>query len=470
MDGFFAFFDQLRDAVDVLGIPAWLEMPLIALGVAIAVDLLFYFVLKPVERRLQKTSNRWDDVLVASFRAPFRVWIWMMALATVVLFIGAHFEAPWVSQYMPTVIELLSLMLFGWLGWRFISRIEPRMVNPPANSNVKPLEKTTMDALTKVFGAVLVTVVGLWGLKILGVSLSGVLAFGGFGGLMAGFAARDLLANFFGGMVVHVDRPFKVGDWVRSPDREIEGVVEDIGWRLTRIRTFPGPPLYVPNAIFSRIVVENPSRMISRRIWETIRVRYEDVQHIDPIVDAIRQMLQDMDDIDHDESITVCFNGISDYSLDIMVYAFTEEIDWQRFHDIKHRVLLGVRDIVYDQGAELALPLSKLHMATPVAVERSQGYDAPDSSDDEPDDEQNDPDDAQAGTADEDDAETSRRQGSSESNSGRTSSANRSKANRSGATRSGQTRSNTRRSTRGPRQGPSDDDASSNSTQDAEDA
>jgi len=71
-------------------------------------------------------------------------------------------------------------------------------------------------------------------LQNLGFSISGVLAFGGVGGIAVGFAAKDLLANFFGGLTVYMDRPFVVGDWVRSPDKNIEGTVEHIGWRLTR--------------------------------------------------------------------------------------------------------------------------------------------------------------------------------------------------------------------------------------------
>ena len=107
-------------------------------------------------------------------------------------------------------------------------------------------------------------------------SVSGLLAFGGIGGIAVGFAAKDLLANFFGGLMIYLDRPFSVGDWIRSPDKEIEGTVEDIGWRLTRIRTFDKRPLYIPNSIFASISVENPSRMSNRRIYEKIGIRYDD--------------------------------------------------------------------------------------------------------------------------------------------------------------------------------------------------
>ena len=123
-------------------------------------------------------------------------------------------------------------------------------------------------------------------------SVSGLLAFGGIGGIAVGFAAKDLLANFFGGLMIYLDRPFSVGDWIRSPDKEIEGTVEDIGWRLTRIRTFDKRPLYIPNSIFASISVENPSRMSNRRIYEKIGIRYDDMSKMNTIVTEVKLMLQ----------------------------------------------------------------------------------------------------------------------------------------------------------------------------------
>ena len=131
--------------------------------------------------------------------------------------------------------------------------------------------------------SVLITA-GLVILQTLGISVTGVVAFGGIGGIAIGFAAQDLLANFFGGLIVYLDRPFSVGDWIRSPDREIEGTVEDIGWRVTVIRTFDKRPLYIPNSIFTTISVENPSRMLNRRIYETIGLRYRDSGKVREII------------------------------------------------------------------------------------------------------------------------------------------------------------------------------------------
>ena len=122
-----------------------------------------------------------------------------------------------------------------------------------------------------------------------------------------GFAAKDLLANLFGGLMISLDRPFAVGDWVRSPDKEIEGVVEHISWRLTRIRTFDMRPLYVPNSTFSTIALENPSRMTNRRIYETIGLRHQDASQMAAIIQGVKKMLLEHPEIDGDKLLIVNF-------------------------------------------------------------------------------------------------------------------------------------------------------------------
>jgi MscS family membrane protein len=204
-------------------------------------------------------------------------------------------------------------------------------------------------------------------LQTLGVSISGILAFGGIGGIAVGFAAKDLLANFFGGLMIYLDRPFAVGDWIRSPDREIEGTVVNIGWRLTEIRTFDQRPLYVPNSVFANIALENPSRMRNRRIYETIGVRYCDAGKMQVIVDEVRAMLSSHPDIAPDRTLIVNFNAFAASSMDFFVYTFTRTTDWVAFHGIKERILLEIVRIIESHGAEFAFPTSTIHIS-PEAV------------------------------------------------------------------------------------------------------
>jgi MscS family membrane protein len=201
-------------------------------------------------------------------------------------------------------------------------------------------------------------------LQTLGYSVSGVLAFGGIGGVAVGFASKDLLSNFFGGLMLYLDKPFKVGDWIRSPDRAIEGTVEDIGWRLTRIRTFDKRPLYIPNSMFASIVVENPSRMTNRRIAENLGIRYEDGDLMAPICSAIRQMLREHPEIDQAQTQIVHFTSYGQSHLEFMVYCLTRTTEWVKYHAVKEDVLLRIMAIVREHGAEFAYPTQTLHLAS----------------------------------------------------------------------------------------------------------
>ncbi|HFD1329691.1 TPA: mechanosensitive ion channel family protein, partial [Yersinia enterocolitica] len=182
---------------------------------------------------------------------------------------------------------------------------------------------TSAKIIARMLKITLVVVVVLLYGEHLGMSFSGLVTFGGIGGLAVGMAGKDILSNFFSGVMLYFDRPFNIGDWIRLPDRHIEGVVVEIGWRLTKIMTFENRPLYVPNSAFTDTSVENPGRMTNRRIKTTLALRYEDADKVGAIVEEMHQFLANNDDIDHQQTLLVYFNGFGESSLNIMVYCFT---------------------------------------------------------------------------------------------------------------------------------------------------
>ena len=188
------------------------------------------------------------------------------------------------------------------------------------------------------------------------------MTFGGIGGLAVGMAGKDILSNFFSGIMLYFDRPFSIGDWIRSPDRNIEGTVAEIGWRITKITTFDNRPLYVPNSLFSSISVENPGRMTNRRITTTIGLRYEDAAKVGVIVEAVREMLKNHPAIDQRQTLLVYFNQFADSSLNIMVYCFTKTTVWAEWLAAQQDVYLKIIDIVQSHGADFAFPSQTLYM------------------------------------------------------------------------------------------------------------
>ncbi|MCI0508750.1 MscS family membrane protein [Chromohalobacter marismortui] len=366
----FDFFSPVMDWVQAtLGIPLWVAALGLVVILTLMIDLLSWVVFWRLGPLLEKTSNRWDDILIQALRRPLRLWIWLMGALLCLTVVRYHWNIEWLAEHLVQVQAVISWLLLAWAGLRAVKLLEKRLVFPPGGQRAKPMDADTASAVSKILGAVVVVVAGLLILSSLGVSPSGVAAFGGVGGLIIGFAAKDMLANFFGGLMIHLDKPFRVGDWVKSPDREIEGVVEDIGWRLTRIRTFASRPRYVPNSAFSNLVLDNPSRMWNRRLFETIRVRYTDIERVAGIVKSIRSMLDSHDEVDTNEQTLVYFQAYGEHALELIVYAFAKTTDWSEFQSMKQDILLRIYDIVREHDARLALPASELHIAGPVSVE-----------------------------------------------------------------------------------------------------
>ena len=314
-----------------------------------------------LHKKLKKTKNPWDDVLIESARNPLSFLIWLVGLSFAAEIVQRQ-SAAVIFDVIEPVRELGVIVILMMFLLNLIKGLEVNLIHRETETGEKDFDKHTVEAIAKLFRASIVITCVLVMLQTMGYSISGVLAFGGVGGVAIGFAAKDMLANFFGGLMVYLDRPFVVGDWIRSNDKEIEGTVEYIGWRITRIRTFDKRPLYVPNSVFTSIAVENPSRMTNRRIYETIGIRYDDANKMAEIVKQVKAMLQQHEEIDSSQTLIVNFNSFASSSIDFFIYTFTKTTNWVRFHEIKQDVLLKIMDIIEKQGAEMAFPTSTLHV------------------------------------------------------------------------------------------------------------
>ncbi|MDH5435568.1 MAG: mechanosensitive ion channel family protein [Gammaproteobacteria bacterium] len=332
--------------------------------------LLFNFVAKRalarLHARLYLTRALWDDAFVDALQRPLRLFVWIVGIA----FAAEIVQSKTGAVIFDAIDPVRDIGVIGTICWfliRVVMRIENNIITKHEKAGEK-IDRTTVDAIGKLIRASIIITSVLVTLQTLGYSVSGVMAFGGVGGIAIGFAAKDLLANFFGGLMIYLDRPFEVGDWIRSPDRDIEGTVEKIGWRLSVIRTFDKRPLYIPNSTFASIAVENPSRMSNRRIYETIGIRYADIVKMETITKEVREMLVNHDAIDSNLTLMVNFNAFSPSSIDFFVYCFTHTTVWTEFHDVKQDVLLKISHIIVSNGAEIAFPTSTVHVPDGIAI------------------------------------------------------------------------------------------------------
>jgi MscS family membrane protein len=348
---------------------SWLPQVLTVIFAVVAINVVAYYLLRHIEKVAAHTASVWDDALIKATRKPLTLILWVTGASFAIQIVHKHLGTPVFDFVIPTRDTLIIIAL-AWFLLRLIGQASRNILANSAATG-EGVDRTTVDALSKLSRFTVIIVGALVVLQTLGFSVSGVLAFGGIGGIAVGFAAKDMLANFFGGLTIYLDRPFTVGEWIRSPDKQIEGTVEHIGWRQTRVRAFNKNPIYVPNSLFTTIVVENPTRMTNRRIKETIGIRYDDLDKMAAIVADVKAMLQAHPEIDTDATLIVNFNEFAASSLDFFIYTFTKTVQWVHYHEIKQDVLLKVAGIIQAHGAEIAFPTRTLHIESATGTQHT---------------------------------------------------------------------------------------------------
>lgn len=318
-------------------------------------------LLARIEPGIVNTDRVWELALIRAISKPSLVFIWALAFSIVIPILLRKFDlfAALKDYFVPLRAVIFVITIF-WVVLRYISNAEERYEQVAIAYNKKH-DKMTIRAVAQLTRIVALVVMTLTLMQTLGLHITSLLAFGGIGALAVSYAAKDTLSNFLGGLMIFMDRPFSVGDWVCSPDRSLEGTVENIGWRLTRIRTFDKRPLYVPNGIFSTISIENPSRMSNRRIKSIIGLRYQDAPKLREMIRDIEDMLRSHPDIDTKQTLIVNLVEFGASSLNIMVYTFTKTTEWVPFQAIQQDVFLKIIDIITQHGAECAFPSRTLY-------------------------------------------------------------------------------------------------------------
>ena len=314
----------------------------------------------------KKTATDFDDIILKSIQKPLTYLIILVSLILIFEALNSLFQ---IFEFFDTskVIYLLIVILISWTLLRILNGYysNKSFLRNLKESDDPMVVEQTYEITIRIFKIIVIIITALTLMQEFGLSISGLLAFGGVGGLVIGLAAKDLLSNFFGGLMIFLDRPFKVGEFIKSPDRNIEGIVESIGWRLTVVRTFSKNVLYIPNSAFANIVVENATRMTNRRINQIIGLRYDDLDKIPKIVDDVRIYLESHNDIDQLNKPTVYFQSFSASSCDFFIRAFTNTKDWREFLKIKEQVLYKVSEIINNHNAAIAFPTMTIEMDNP---------------------------------------------------------------------------------------------------------
>ncbi|WP_028307685.1 mechanosensitive ion channel family protein [Desulfitibacter alkalitolerans] len=348
------------------------ETFLINVAIAVAIFMLFLilrrifvnYILKLVIRFTDKTNTCLDTAIIRSFEKSLRVFFIILGiyLSSLYLPLQEKHDLMFLGIWRISIIILIAWGLYNFVG--NFSNIFAEVENKLDIS----VDKILVPFFSKVIKVVIVILTFVLIISELGYDINGFIAGLGLGGLAIALAAQNTASNIFGGIVIITDKPFSIGDWIESPS--VEGTVEDINFRSTRVRTFADAVVTVPNATLANQPVTNWTRMGRRRITFNLGVTYTTPRKkIQACVYKIKYMLENHKDI-HQQTIFVRFDSFNDSSLDIFLYFFTKTTNWGEFLKVKEDVNYKIMEILEEEGVSVAFPSRSLYLETPIDISK----------------------------------------------------------------------------------------------------
>ncbi len=332
--------------------------------IGIVIFLIFYvlrrlfarFIISRLNKIVNKTSTKIDNTVVEVIEGPLKFLPVVLGFFIATSYINLSTE---VQEFIDLLNRTLITIFIFWLlhqlvkPFSFIIRnFEDKISKPLVNWTLKGLE-----IIIIVLG--IVAVLELWGIKV-GPVIAGL----GLFGVAVALGAQDLFKNLISGIMILMEKRFTIGD-VILVSNEVEGVVEQIGFRSTLVRRFDSTPVMIPNYKFAEQSVTNYSRRHHRRIRWLIGLEYKtSINQLKKIRDAITQLIKDKNDFAKNENsgFFVRIDSFSDSSIDMLVQVFTVTNDWSEFLKIKEELAVSIIEIVETNNAGFAFPSQSLYV------------------------------------------------------------------------------------------------------------
>jgi MscS family membrane protein len=310
---------------------------------------------KSLHTKFEKENRYIQDSFVRALYKPLSYYVWFIAIINSLDLLDEKFAGHdlFLKVQEHQFILIGGILSLTWFLLRWKAYVITHLFRRSANHEIA-IDHGKIDILGKGGTILVIFICILLLLEITDRNITTLVAFGGVGGLAIAFASQEIIANIFGSIMIYLTRPFTVGDWINLPERNLEGYVEEIGWYMTRIRTFEKKPIYVPNSTFSRIVVMTPSRMSHRQFKETISLRTGDFQVLKDILSDIKDLVATHPEVDHTQRMMVFFKGFTPNSIDILVDVYILRTDTVGNNEVREDLFFKIADIVHGYGADFA--------------------------------------------------------------------------------------------------------------------
>lgn len=301
-------------------------------------------VVRILDKMESKTQNLAGRQAVKLLQSPMRLLFIVLGLSISMNLLKL---SPNTKLFVGHIIRSLIVLSVFWAIYRnshLLSQLCQKIFIQ-SNSEVDSLVFIIINNSIRVIVIFITCTVLLqeWGYNIAGL-LTGL----GLGGLAFALAAKDTASNLFGGIILMIDKPFSIGDWIFTS--RVEGIVEDIGLRSTRVRTFEQALVTIPNTIISGEPVTNYSRMNKRKISFKLGFSYEASSAlVMEYLKKIRMMLESHEEV-YGESVTVYLEKLGDEKIEVLVSLFVKSMDTRRFLEVQEEINFRVLGVLEEVG------------------------------------------------------------------------------------------------------------------------
>lgn len=314
----------------------------------------------------KKTHFQHDDQLLDTIEKPVSIFLLVFGVHLAILALPIE---PMIDGLLENLFRGGSMLIVVW-GMVRATDVLTNALSESCERRNSALHGfiPTINKSAKIF----IVIVGvLLVIDNLGYNVSGILATLGLGGAAIAFASQDTIKNLFGTFMIMLDRPFKVGDWIIVGDK-VDGDVEAIGLRSTKVRTWPKTVLSIPNGVLANEYINNWSRMPKRRVKQVVGISYEaTADDMEALVEDVREILRTDEGVNQ-EFILVNFTDFGSSSLDILVYYFTLSTKWLEYMDVRQRVNCKIMRAIQQRGLSVAFPTRTLYLDGQVARHMAQ--------------------------------------------------------------------------------------------------
>ena len=326
-------------------------------------SVILYILDKKVTQLVKKTKTEIDDLIVNAIKKPLSYFILLQGFYIAILSLQLPEK---ITQFDITVYDIVHsiyILAISFIALYFIFKLIDILglyLHNKAKKSESTLDDQLVPLVVRSIRILVVTLGILFILENFGYDITSLLAGLGLGGLAFALAAQDTVSNIFGSITVFSDKSFQLGDWISIGD--IEGTVEDIGFRSTRIRRFDQALVTVPNSQFIKGGVVNYTARKKRRIEFYLGITYgTSVSKIKEVVEGIKKIIEVDDKFDH-SFYMVKFTDFGAYSLNIYIYCFTKTTVWDEFLTVREDFNLKIMQLLENLGVEIAFPSQTIYL------------------------------------------------------------------------------------------------------------